>query len=324
MIANIVINLPDAAPDWDALADGEGLKVGKMVLGKSPGQGGSREGSLDIHALPPNFAAIFKNLTHLHFWGIKGLKSIPSLPPNLECLDLRGCADMETLPRLPGSLDTLLLDGCEELRVVPNLEAADFPKLSEVSLKDCRALPEKWIHDLLANSAALRIFDASGCALLTCLSALPAGLVDLRLNDCETLEGLPGHWPANFRRLELDNAKLITKLPNFGTALDFVRLTRMEGLGKLPEKRGNPRSLFLHGSGLLMPPASELGEGPEENVAQQTKGCRSRRQGGGQTLQSPVVGERRGGENLPRPGAQEKAQVGQEGPAGQHSRGPVF
>ena len=262
-----VINLVDREPDWDQF----GPEVRKIVLGPSPGENvEAGVAKLTLPTLPPDFRRRFPRLTHLYLWSVAGLTQLPILPDRLECLDLRGCRDVRKLPPLPATLKTFLLDDCVALAAAPDLAAGQLPGLRDASLNRCAGLPETWVLALLRAAPSLRRFEASGCAQLTQVPEWPAGLVDLRLNQCPELEALPEHWPAELRRLELREARKLAELPAFPRTLDYINLEEMSALRALPERRGRPRTLYLFGAGLLMPPASELGERAGENVAART------------------------------------------------------
>ncbi len=196
---------------------------------------------------------------------------MPALPAGLQCLDVRGCADLTALPALPSTLESLILDGCVGLETLPELTETALPQLTELSLKACVKVPETWIHRALAAAPALRHFDASGCSQLLLVLAWPANLDRIELNACLGLEALPEEWPAQLRRLGLRGVSALAQLPDFPDALDHIDLGETEGLRKLPDRRGRPRTLMLYGSGVLMPPASEHGKSADENVAKRTQ-----------------------------------------------------
>jgi hypothetical protein len=117
MTKNPVINSRDQEPDWALF----GQEIRKIVLGRSPGDNpGEKKKPMQLTALPPDLRERFPNLTHLYLWGIKGLRTLPPLPPQLECLDVRGCQELGTLPELPASLRTLDVGQCVGLRQLPS------------------------------------------------------------------------------------------------------------------------------------------------------------------------------------------------------------
>ncbi len=261
-----VINSQDTEPDWKQY----GPNITKIVVGRTPGDSDEKKAPVRIANLSVDLRSHFPNLTHLYLWGIEGLESLPELPTTLKCLDLRGCKELKGLPELPASLETLDLGGCSGLKEMPGPAGREMPRLLDVKLNGCPGLPETWIHLLMQQASALRTVDASECPQITRMPYWPPELVDARFNKCASLKALPA-WPKKLRRLELAGAKAITKLPDFHDNLDYINLAGMERLTQLPAKRGRPRTLFLFGSGLLMPPASELGENPNENVAARTE-----------------------------------------------------
>ena len=115
--------------------------VVKIVIGPSPGSDAAdREmwRNADLSALSEIQWRSFPNLTHLYLWSIDGLTEVRSLPPRLECLDLRGCAKLQSLPdSLPSTLETLDLQGCTSLKTLPD----QLPEtLAEVYLEGCAGL----------------------------------------------------------------------------------------------------------------------------------------------------------------------------------------
>lgn len=217
--------------------------------------------------LPENLAALFPNLTHVHLWGQRDGEELPTLPPSLRCLDVRNSPRLRVLPDLPASLDTLILQRCARL-IAPS--RTDFPALRDLSIAGCEGLKEAWLHAVLRTAPRLEWLDASACPQLTRIPIWAASLVDIRLDKCLNLKALPPQWPPNLRRLGLRHATAVAKLPNFHARLDFIDLAGTHALRALPDERAHPRTLFLHGSGLLVPPASEHGANPDENVAATT------------------------------------------------------
>ena len=254
-----------------------------MIGGRSAAEGHSRQarrrpprqgGRLDhpaFRSFSGRFHGTLPGLTHLHLWNIDGLEGLPGLPAGLKCLDLRGCPGLASLPELPSGLETLVIEQCPALVLDSSADRTGFANLEELSLKECPAIEESWMDAVLEGALVLRKLDASGCPQFTRILAWPPDLVDIRLEDCTGLEALPDEWPRNLRRIGLRRATRVSKLPNFHRKLDFIDLAFTESLRRLPEQRGNPRTLYLYGSGLLMPPASELGEAVDENVAEPTE-----------------------------------------------------
>lgn len=255
-----IIDCPNQLPDWGQWDP----RVRKIVLGKLDG-----EEKLALAALPEDLAVRFPNLTHLYLWGIAELKALPELPPGLECLEARNCPDLERLPALPGTLETLDVEKCPALTGEPAFDS--FPVLDDLNLKGCAGLPESWIRRLLPACPTLRKLDLSDCPQLIQIATWPRHLVDVRLDGCAGLKVLPIRWPVKLRRVGLRGAAKVSQLPDFPATLDYIDLAKTESLQQLPAERGNPRTLFLHGSGVLMPPASEHGAKADENVAARTR-----------------------------------------------------
>ncbi len=264
-----VINWPDSdAPGfekWDAYPAAE---VRKIVLGPSPGKEDAKPLGLNLEELARRLAG-FPNLTHLYLWQIHGLKSLPSLPAKLECLDLRGCPDLIELPPLRSMLATLVLEECPKLRTVPAPSEANLAKLTDLSLKSCPNLSEAWIHRVLKAAPALRFLDVSNCLQLEGIPEWPPLLQRIELNECIRLAALPPQWPKPLSRLGARHAKVLAALADFNPAavLDHVNLAGTESLRSLPRFGARPpRTLFLHGSGVDLEPEL-LGESDETNVA---------------------------------------------------------
>ncbi len=267
---------PDQVPDWLALEEGFRHRVTKIVLGQP-----DANKSVEAATLPPDLAALFPRLTHLHLWGLKGLTTLPDLPAGLQALDVRRCRDLETIPPLPtAALGTMVLETLPRLRGIPADGA--FPVLTDLSLKECAALDAGWMVTLVQSRAPrLRFLNLSGCSQLVRLDQWPESLVDARLDGCTGLQNLPKQWPPHLRRITLRGvAALPGPLPPLHGELDCVDLRGMEKLTVLPKlppipkeptQTPRPRTLYLHGSGILVPPASEHGADADENVAQRTR-----------------------------------------------------
>ena len=262
-----VIDCPDTAPDWDAW----GPEVRKIVLGQLSHREEKKK-PLRLTALPPNLAKRFPKLTHLYLWNIEGPESLPILPAGLECLDVRGCGDLTKVFSLPATLDTLVLEDCAVLADLPALKTDALPNVVDLSVQGCGKIPARWIEDALASARALRRFDASGCGQIKEIESWPPKLDRIDLNRCSGLTALPKRWPKPLRRLGLRGADALEKLEDLPEGVDYLDLAGTRSLEALPRCWGKPRTLFLHGSGVLMPPASEHGKDVSENVAVRTRG----------------------------------------------------
>lgn len=253
--------------DGQTWADGSAVNwapntaVTKIVIGKT-------DASEPIEINPPaDLATRFPRLTHLYLWHINNLQQLPVLPGNLVCLDVRNCPELTALPELPLGLQTLVLETCPLLQ---KPQRAELPQLDELSVRGCHALSERWLNAVLKSSQQLRSLDASDCPQLTSVAAWPSSLLDIRLNQCPRLKTLPKNWPKELRRLELHAAKSITTVPDFPDSLDYINLAETKSLAALSAERGQPRTLFLFDTGILVPPKSEHGENTNENVAART------------------------------------------------------
>lgn len=212
--------------------------------------------------------ARFPNLTHLYLWNLTGLQHLPELPEGLKVLDIRGCPDLTTLPRLPQRLERLIVEDCTK---VGQLQAPALPDLVELSLKGSQQIPSQQVAQILESAPGLAVVDVSGVEAFRTVRQWPAALVDLRLNGCAKLAELPD-WPAGLRRLELRNTTLEDdSLPPLPDLIDYLDLGGMRRLSKLPDGWQRVRTLFLYGSGVVIPPASEHGAQVDEDVAARTK-----------------------------------------------------
>jgi internalin A len=263
-----VLNFESGAPEW---REGIRPEIRKVVLGHlnkdewvdwNP----FNPEKPDYGPLPADLATRFPELTHLHIWGVRGLFRLPELPEGLHCLDVRKCKDLNAIDRVPKNLEELIL---EEL---PNLSAIgfpeDFPKLWDLSLKACSSLDNNTLSEAVKRTSKLIRLDLSGCPQLIRINAWPSPLERIDLNGCSKLEVLPKKWPGKLRRLGLRGASSLSTLPAFGEGqwpdyLDLAGTESLKGMGK-PEPL---RTLFLYGSGILNPPASQHGRSPTENVA---------------------------------------------------------
>ncbi|MCC7373428.1 MAG: SUMF1/EgtB/PvdO family nonheme iron enzyme [Verrucomicrobiales bacterium] len=264
-----VIDSESAIPDWNRF----GPEVRSIIVGRLPV--GNASAPLTLNTVPDDLAARFPNLTHLRLWQTEGLKGLPDLPAGLKCLDLRGCVHLLGLSPLPESLEILLLDQCAELSGLSPLPDGGFPRLTELSLNGCGKVSAEDLGALLKAAPGLRRFEASDCPQLESIpiGSWPSSLDRIDLHRCISLTELPARWPPRLRRLGLRGARSITAegLPReFPASLDYLDLAGTAALRELPRWVGRPRTLFLHGSGIRKPPASEQGADENENVAART------------------------------------------------------
>lgn len=256
-----IVDEPEAAPAWEAT---DGSRVEKIVLG-------NLDGDPQVCAdLPEAFAQDFARVTHLHLWSLADLERLPPLPAGLKCLDVRKCPDLRELPALPGSLEELIVEDCPALTTLPL--PARLETLWDLSCKGCAGLTQQTMHAALVVAPGLRRLDLSGCENLreVPFTSWPsADLERIDLNDCDRLGALPARWPPRLRRLGLRGASALTQLPPFHEWPDYLDLAGTRSLEKIP-RPGPLRTLFLHGSGLLVPPATEHGRHAQDNVAART------------------------------------------------------
>ncbi|MCC6884329.1 MAG: hypothetical protein IT576_19375, partial [Verrucomicrobiales bacterium] len=114
VIANpVVINRLEPITDWSEWDDRRD-RVVKIVIGSL-----KKEETIKMATLPEDLANRFENLTHLHLWGIRGLKTLPPLPTGLKCLDVRKCPDFEGVAEMPDGLETLDYGECRKVARLP-------------------------------------------------------------------------------------------------------------------------------------------------------------------------------------------------------------
>lgn len=268
---------PDRAlfsADGQTWADSPGSgPVRKIVIGTPPRKGEEAKPVKWSSAVARDLEAHLPGLTHLHLWQIESLKEIAGWSEGLEWLDLRGCPNLGSLPPLPGGLESLVIEDCPALTALA-LPDGGFPVLRDLSLRGCAGLPESAIHALLAAAPVLERFDASGCPQLARVPAWPGALARIDLNECANLIELPP-WPPAIRRAGLRGAGNLRAVPDFpppsagaeGRGIDYLDLAGTKALRELPEGIDGLRTLFLHGSGVELPPTL-FGENDESNVAE--------------------------------------------------------
>ncbi len=207
--------------------------------------------------LPANFSHLFPNLESLHLWSVADLSAIPGLPPGLKQLDIQKCGSLDSLPALPTTLDTLVLvSPSAKLKLERAPHGGPFPGLLHLKIQGVAKVEQEWFDSILdsANSPLLQCFECTEVGDLRTISHLPSTLTELDLRKCPNLESLPATLPASLRLLNLFQCGKVSTLPNFPAALDYVDLQDTSELKHLPANRGKPSSLFIHGSGLELPP----------------------------------------------------------------------
>ncbi len=241
--------------------------ITKIVIGSL-----SKDSGIDHSSLSWLDFADYPQLRALYLWNITGLTELAELPASLEWLDVQKCPDLVTLPMVSSvALESLVLID------LPRLEAVPVPierkqALREIILRGCPMLKNHTFHDWLAVAGdRLTHFDGSGNDRVTGIKQWPDSLVDIRLNGCRSLELIPA-YPPGLRRFEVAGTR-IARLPDFPESIDYISLASMRELTVLPDFQ-QARTLFLHGSAILSPPASQHGSSPSENVAQKTRSYR--------------------------------------------------
>jgi hypothetical protein len=258
--------------------------VEKIVIGPSPGSDAEQQwNQKSLAALSEVEWSTFPKLTHLYLWSLGELTALKPLPERLQCLDVRGCAKLESLPTLPASIETLVTDGCAAL-VNAGPHPLDLPALTALSMRNCPNLEPAFVYLMIEKAPNLRLLDISGSPSPPRLPAWPPQIEVARFKGCSTIEHLPDMkrtgWPKKLRRLDLSGTA-ITTMPPLSATLDHVDLSSLNGPGlgatdlwprRVDVAKPRPRTLYLHGSGLLVPPVSEQGEDSEDNVARRFRG----------------------------------------------------
>lgn len=279
-----VINVWAEQPDLTPLEE-PNPQVQKIIIGQSPSN--SPAAVTPVISLPL-FEADYKGLTHLYLWSTSDLTRIPGLSARQQVLEIRDSRNLTTIDTLPRTLRTLILEVCPQLDQLPPVDGEGFPDLVELSLARCTGIDPAWINRIISQAPNLQKLDLSGCSQVTLLPPrLPRELERLELNHCTSLESLPKHLPYKLRRLGLRGATKLGiaeqfKFPDLPRRIDYVDLAETHSLTVLPkfpprkEPSGDspsprPRTLFLYGSAVLEPPASEHGDTPETNVARETR-----------------------------------------------------
>ena len=228
---------------------------------------GNREGEAVSITLPDDLAERFPALTHLRLWNLR-LTRLPELPSGLKELNVRQCAELRTVSNLPCGLEVIVLEDLPGITELPWAEP--FPALWDLGLVGCVGLSPAGINEFLGRCNGLRWLDLSRCTQLEEIEHWPAPTERIVLNGCRQLQWLPPEWPTKLRRLDLADAQAIRRLPKFVVWPDYLDLSGTSGLVELDRPKG-VRTLLLHGSGILVPPATEHGSKRGENVAERTR-----------------------------------------------------
>jgi len=263
-----------AAKTWTTSPPMSADTIVKIVIGPSPDPlRGVERWSVDLAGMDWN---VFPNLTHLYLWSLDGLVALQGLPDTLQVLDVRGCRHLQTIHPLP-AVREFIADGCEalvELKGVANWQAT---AMTDLSMQHCETMPSLAIQRLLEHAnGTIEKLNLSKTKLEH-LRTWPPRARSVILNDCHNLRTVPSSvFPHLLTRFEVARTQL-TVIPKLTPNLDYVNLAGIrERAGietldkdwtKTPTTHRTPRTLFLHDSGLLRPPASEHGEDSADNVA---------------------------------------------------------
>ena len=249
--------------------------IAKIVIGPSPDheQNKATRWSLNLGHIEWDR---FPSLTHLYLWSLDDLKELRALPATLQVLDVRGCRHLTTIHPLPAVKD-FVADDCEALVALRGIDAWKASELADLSMRRCEAMPSDALEEVLTKANdTIEKLDLSKTQLVH-LRAWPPRARSIILNDCHDLRTVPeDDFPASLTRFEVARTRLIA-IPKLTANLDYVNLAGIReraGIDRLekdwkknPTTHHTPRTLFLHDSGLLQPPASEHGEDAGDNVA---------------------------------------------------------
>lgn len=208
--------------------------VTKLVIGTLEKDEGEQKTVSLATAIPPTLAEVYPRLTHLHLWGIEGLRSLPALPPGLKELDVRGCSNLGSLPQWPPSIEVLDVGGCTALRRIPAPAPAGLTRLF---LNGCSGLGAGSIESVLESLSAREQvapvveIDASQCPGVMSIASMPRTLEKLVLRGCEELrqiESLPEL--TRLRHLNLSDCPKVTALPALPASLQYLQLHGADNL----------------------------------------------------------------------------------------------
>jgi GTPase SAR1 family protein len=245
-----VINYEDRIPDWKQIPTEHASRLTKLVLGKL--ENDVQPARLTWSPPTSSLAELFPNLTHLYLWGIEGLTELTNLPPELECLDFRGCVNLTKL-KIGAKLKTLDLGDCASLTEINGTPQ----ELERVYLNGCTAFESDELMPFLKrikDSTCLREFDASGCPALQSLKNIPRSVEKLVLKDCSQLDSCAGLGDfSRLRHLNLAGCSKLISLPDLPATVQFLKLTGADslndfmgqGIGQVDrENEENVASLF--------------------------------------------------------------------------------
>ncbi len=219
----------------------------KIVIGSL-----EEEETIEMATLPEDLATRFENLTHLHLWGIRGLKTLPPLPTGLKCLDVRKCPDLQRVPCLPDTLETLDFDGCGALAEVPKHGPSG---LRRIAVDECVSFPASWLNRWLVDADSLEEVSAKNCPQIV--------VIDLPKQSEDPPELKLWEHPASpagrLKKLVIEGCSGLVKLPEMSGYrwLHHLNVNRCSSLADLPRlaaETGDPdagptgiRYLLTHG-----------------------------------------------------------------------------
>ena len=272
-----VISIEAANPEFSAL-NARNPDLQRLIIGDSPTNRDAK--TTNVSELSA-FDTRFPDLTQLFLWKTSGLSALPKLNLHHRVLEIRDSPDLKSIANFPRSLETVVIEDCPQLVKLPLIHDP-FEQITELSLAGCSAIAWEWIHKLIELCRNLKHLDLSRCHQLTVLPAkLPLHLERLELNHCTGLVDLPPVLPLTLRRVGLRGTNKLARVPHLPSKIDYVDLAFTTSLLELPalpdlvpdalHPNGYPQTLFLFGSGVLMPPASEHGTADNDNVLIDTR-----------------------------------------------------
>ena len=222
----------------------------------------------------------FQNLRELIVSGPLGGNTLPRLPESLRVLSLKSVSDLKNIVNLPASLQRIVIEDTQNLVSLCDEFPKHFDHLTELVLSGCKSLPETQLLKILKDSQSpcLRDVDLSDCQLLTRLpDPFSRSVERLIVSRCTRLVNFPNKISDSLYRLDADGCTSLESLAeDWDPRIRYVNLSgcrRLTDITSLRERICDKefQTLFLHGSGVRVPPAWEHGRDSQTNVAVDTR-----------------------------------------------------